>query len=681
MEKSLQNGTYRIVLVGPESTGKSFLAKAIATHYDTVYVEEYLRTYAEDKYRTGDKIITPKDMGLVIDKQKQLQKEKLNSANKIIIEDTDVLQLAIYAELYFGSIPPKLKQQIEDYVYADLYLLMDIDLPWKEDLVRDAPFEREKHFDFFLKKLKEVKVPFVTINGTGKERYDKAIKNIEMMIDKTFTAQDLEQFRERNVTPEEIYAQLEVFRKGCLYMNISKPAVVGDGIIKLSDEELTTKIELFERNKGKFSIEKFVPASGAASRMFQFLNVFLAEYNFEKESLKQYIERKKDAQLIKFTENIKDFTFYEVVCAVISELDNQYHTWTRGKFIKTFVQIMLEEQYLNFANLPKAVLPFYNQKTPSEIHLNEALAYAKNDVAQIHFTISQEHTSTVNRLISEIKDKNNLEGLEVKLSYQDKTTDTICVDENFDIIRDANQHIVFRQAGHGALIENLNKIESDIIFIKNIDNVSEENFDEIVQYKKALGGILIDVRSKVCELLEQLDLPNPNLEAIENYVTKCLNIWLPKKYGNFDLKEKINLLKSVLDRPIRVCGMVLNQGKTGGGPFWVRETDGTMSLQIVEGVQINMNEDAQKSIVEQSTHFNPVDLVCCIKNYKGEKFNLLEYRNPNTGFITEKSLKGKKIFGYELPGLWNGAMYNWISVFVEVSIATFRPVKTVNDLL
>ena len=251
-------------------------------------------------------------------------------------------------------------------------------------------------------------------------------------------------------------------------------------------------------------------------------------------------------------------------------------------------------------------------------------------------------------------------------------------------MRDANGRLIFRPGGHGALIENLNQLDADVIFVKNIDNVILHNNESIALYKKALGGILLEIQQQVFEFLEKIENKTFGEEQVQEVVTFFKERFHREAKEDFNLKnlqEKIELIKIALDRPIRICGMVKNEGEPGGGPFWVRNENGEVSLQIVESSQIDLNNANQSQIFEASTHFNPVDLVCGTKDYKGQKFDLSQFVDHNSGFIVEKAILGKKLKAYELPGLWNGAMANWLTIFVQVPLITFNPVKTVNDLL
>jgi predicted house-cleaning noncanonical NTP pyrophosphatase (MazG superfamily) len=351
---------------------------------------------------------------------------------------------------------------------------------------------------------------------------------------------------------------------------------------------------------------------------------------------------------------------------------------------------MLSPSHHNFANKPKGVLPFHKYAnnhiaTAIEEHLNECVFYAGiNNESHVHFTVSQEHQNEFEAVICSIKNKleiqNNI-SINVKYSYQDKATDVIAVDLEGKPFRDNKNQLVFRPGGHGALIDNLNNLIADVIFIKNIDNVIQNHILEVSLYKKALAGKLIQLQESIFEylkLLDSNDVNTENLNEIVDFLETNLKIATTEDFSKYTKENKIEYLHTILNRPIRVCGMVKNEGEPGGGPFWVRDQKGNTFLQIIESSQIDAD---QTKLLERATHFNPVDLVCGTKNYKGDQFNLTQFIDHNTGFIVEKNNNGKPLKAYELPGLWNGAMAKWLTIFVEVPLFTFNPVKTVNDLL
>jgi len=346
---------------------------------------------------------------------------------------------------------------------------------------------------------------------------------------------------------------------------------------------------------------------------------------------------------------------------------------------------MLEENSLNFANMPKGLIPFHKYKkyatTAFEEHLYETAFYASvNDNVYLHFTFSEKHVPFFKKEFNSVKkrvSKKTKTEFHISYSFQKKETDTIAVNVDNTLFRDENNNLVFRPSGHGALVENLNEVDADIIFIKNIDNVATEEYvEEIANYKKVLAGKLLWIQEKAFKYLKEVlkeEVPQEKINEIRSFLWNELNI-----------KESPNdpkLIAEILDRPIRVCGVVKNTGAPGGGPFWVKNEYGEISLQIVEMAQINANDSRQEAMVSEATHFNPVDIVCGVRDFKGNKYDLTKYIDPKAGIISQKSQDGKSLKALELPGLWNGAMAGWNSAFVEVPLQTFNPVKTVNDLL
>ena len=499
---------------------------------------------------------------------------------------------------------------------------------------------------------------------------------------------DLEQLRNKGISRDKVRDQLETFREGIPFVNLEKAAVIGDGISKFSPIEEDALIAEFDRLKSGLSLLKFVPASGAASRMFKALFNFLEAYNPSEEKLDVYFERTGDTDLKVFSEKLEDFPFYKIIKERIGgKAKNE------GEAIYLFVKELLSEEGLNYGFYPKGLLPFHeyqdHSETPFEEHLKEAAAYAKmGNRAKLHFTISEQHTELFNKEF-EIASKRVSEATEttfdVDYSYQKSSTDTIAVDMNNGLFRNTDESLLFRPGGHGALIENLNEQNADVIFIKNIDNVVvPENGTVVTNSKKVLAGVLVQIQQKAfmyAKLLDAHQVNEEQLNDIKVFLVEELNVRFSDSYASFSVDEQVKVLQDKINRPIRVCGMVKNEGEPGGGPFWIVDDKNRISLQIVESAQMDMSSENQKEIIAKATHFNPVDLVCGVRNYKGEKYNLLNFIDPKQGFITEKTKDGKELKALELPGLWNGAMAFWNTIFVEVPLLTFNPVKTVNDLL
>jgi hypothetical protein len=507
-----------------------------------------------------------------------------------------------------------------------------------------------------------------------------------------FTEKDFDQINNENISLEKITHELSLFQSGVPKIFLERPALINNGILSLSESEIERFAILFEQEKENFIIEKFVPASGAASRMFHFLSLFLSEYNPEKESINAYINRKNDTSLLTFIIGMDKFPFFKEIDARLNEKYPDFTSWTRDKKNHGFIKLLLDSAAFDFANKPKAVLPFHNYSgqivTAIEEHLKEAIYYSTSkNTARLHFTISGEHETDFIQIIDNIKpkiEKTYNKTIQITFSEQHHSTNTIAVNEQNIPLRNHDGALVFRQAGHGALIKNLNNRDADIIFIKNIDNVSHNNIEIVTLHKKMLAGYLIALQQKIFKYLLLLDketIEKNEVKEIKEFINDQLNNPITAEFSDYKKESKRKYLKTILDRPIRVCGIVKNENEPGGGPFWVRDNEGHISLQIVESSQINIDNKQQFEIFQNATHFNPVDIVCSIKNYKGEIFNLDHFIDPNSGFIVEKSKNGLQVKGYELPGLWNGAMAKWITIFIEVPIETFNPVKTVNDFL
>ncbi|MBK6263807.1 DUF4301 family protein [Marivirga sp. S37H4] len=478
---------------------------------------------------------------------------------------------------------------------------------------------------------------------------------------------------------ETIEEQLERFRTGFPYLPIEKPATVGDGLIRLSEESLEQFVSFYEEQSKDYKIFKFVPASGAASRMFKNLFVFLEEDELKAET---------DEFLIKFFSGIDRFAFAPALDKVLSSKGAGLKETLKNKEYHRIIRFLLTEEGLNYGNLPKGLIYFHQYgnvaKTPVAEHFTEGENYAngKGGKVNLHFTVSPEHQQAFEEHVEHLN--KGFSQYEVSFSQQKPATDTIAVTPDNQPFYNSDGSILFRPAGHGALLENLNDLDANIVFIKNIDNVVPDHLkQETIHYKKALGGLLMSIQLKVFSYQNQLERNISELELIEveNFAKNELSLIFKSDYDELPFAEKVGYLESLLHRPIRVCGMVPNTGEPGGGPFWVREEDGSLTLQIAETSQIDPTDTKAMDALQSATHFNPVDLVCGLKDLHGRKFDLLRYRDPETGFITEKSKDGKTLKALELPGLWNGSMSNWITLFVEVPLVTFNPVKTVNDLL
>ncbi len=498
------------------------------------------------------------------------------------------------------------------------------------------------------------------------------------------TTQDKELLAKKNISEAQIADQLACFQKGFPYLKLDAAAAVDKGILVPGPDEQRTYLSAWDAYTGTDkTIVKFVPASGAASRMFKDLFEFL-EAGYE-------VPATKFEQL--FFENIRKFAFYDDLDAACLRMagKNIVALLAEGQY-KAVVAALLEVGGLNYGALPKGLLKFHTYKegvrTPLEEHLVEGALYAsgKSGRVNVHFTVSAEHRELFETLVREKAAsfaKRYGVSYNISFSEQKPSTDTIAADMHNEPFRD-NGKLVFRPGGHGALIENLNDLDADIIFIKNIDNVVPDKLKgDTVLYKKLIAGVLVSLQQQAFQYLERLDSGDYTQEEILDilqFVQKKLFCKNPDT-KHLEDAELVLYLRQKLNRPMRVCGMVKNVGEPGGGPFLAYNSDGTISLQILESSQIDMNDSVSRQMFEQGTHFNPVDLVCAVRDYKGHTFDLPRYVDPSTGFISYKSKNGKELKALELPGLWNGAMSDWSTVFVEVPLDTFNPVKTVNDLL
>ncbi len=503
-----------------------------------------------------------------------------------------------------------------------------------------------------------------------------------------FSTKDKKQIETRGSDLRIILTQIENFKSGFPYLQIKEAASVDNGIIKLSDEKIKKYVAFYdEKIEHGTRPLKFIPASGAASRMFKAL--FEAMEALENEADEESVLSKNKAAK-QFNDEFEKFAFSSDLEKIIKDNGEKINA-------KSKIHFLLNEKGLNYGALPKGLLKFHKyqtgERTPFEEHLVEGAKYAteKTGLAKLHFTVSPEHQSVFESLLDVVKSKFESElnvTFEVSFSQQKPSTDAIAVDLNNEPFRENDGSILFRPAGHGALIENLNDLNADVIFIKNIDNVVPDRLKApTVEYKKALAGVLLKNQEKLFFYQKELNEKHPValdhafLAAASNFLENTLNTKPAESQYYTEKEELYYYLREKFNRPLRVCGMVKNEGEPGGGPFWAKNSDGTISLQVVESSQIDPESVQQQNILKNATHFNPVDLVCAVKNFKGEKYDLTKFTDPSTGFISKKSKDGKELKAQELPGLWNGAMSNWNTLFVEVPIETFNPVKTVNDLL
>lgn len=487
----------------------------------------------------------------------------------------------------------------------------------------------------------------------------------------------------QGMNPETVDQQIQNFKNGFPFLKIIAPATPESGIKVLTEPELEHFTKTYPSKASKIEVVKFVPASGAASRMFKDLFSFLeGDGDLSKSSFVQ-----------KFISNLTKFAFYYDLNISLKSKGSSIQACLDSGDAKKIISELLSEDGLGYGSLPKGLLRFHayssENRTPAQEHLVEGVQYGigKDNTVKIHFTVSPEHEekfkAEIGKILPDLKSTSGLE-FEVSYSQQKKSTDTIAVTMENEPFEEEDGSLLFRPAGHGALLENLNDIKADLIFIKNIDNVVPDRLKEPTKnYKMAIAGLLLEVQEKVFEALKALEsgVDHESVGFAAAVYNEQLAGKIPATISSGSLEELGSFLKSKLNRPLRVCGMVRNTGEPGGGPFWIQEEDSSLSLQILETAQIDLNDSNSKTHFSASTHFNPVDLVCGTKDYKGNSFDLLKFRDMATGFITEKSKSGRDLKALELPGLWNGAMAGWNTLFVEVPLITFNPVKTVNDLL
>ena len=510
-----------------------------------------------------------------------------------------------------------------------------------------------------------------------------------------FTKDDLKQLEGLGISEDHALAQIDKLTKPATFTHIERPCALEDGILAIPDNEAEALAAVHRAASEKGLFMKFVPASGAASRMFKMLLSFHNnETTFTRDDLLKNAESgdRDSRDLLDFLNDLEKFAFFDDLRSVMSGKGLDPGALAASGDYREILGFLLTSEGLDYAELPKGLLKFHRYKngvrTPFEEHLVEAAEYVRdaNGVCRLHFTVSPEHRSRFESLLENVgASYEKAYGVEyrVEFSIQKPSTDTIAVDENGLPFRLEDGSLLFRPGGHGALIENLNDLDADIVFVKNIDNVVPDRLkDPTYRWKTVLGGLLIRIREKIFAFMEALSEGNPDDRLIGEavaFVRDTLSVAPPK--SDLTPQKAVDFLISKLNRPIRICGVVKNVGEPGGGPFWVKEPDGTLSKQLVESAQLDPNSAQQKEIWNSATHFSPVDLVCGLRDYRGRPFDLTQYVDPDAAIIAEKSKDGRPLKALELPGLWNGAMARWNTIFVEVPIITFNPVKTVMDLL
>ena len=517
------------------------------------------------------------------------------------------------------------------------------------------------------------------------------------MTDLPLNDQDITQIQTHGVTLDQVREHLRLFARPPRFVNLARPAIVADGIRRLpaTDQEVYQARHAEAARQGRFT--KFVPASGGATRMFELLLHYFYHVRVDlKIALAAELEqsRPRAQEFLDFFERLPQFAFCSELQAVLSAHGHNLQDLLAADSYRDILSFVLTEAGLNYGDLPKALITFHaygsEGRTALEEHLAEAAAYVRDQDGRcrLHFTILPRHRPGFEQLLA--RKQPVLEELHrcrfsVDFSYQHPGTDTLAVDSENRPFRDRHGKLVFRPGGHGALLENLGELQADLVYIKNIDNVVPDRLKEpTILWKKILGGYLVDLQDQIHRCLKTLQQnsggPFP-LEDILNFVEEGLAMNIPPGIRRWPADLARDFLARTLNRPLRVCGVVPNQGEPGGAPFWVQEPDGSQSLQIVEKAQVNLKDPQQQAIFNAATHFNPVDLVCALRDDQGVPFDLTQYVDHEAVFISRKSLEGRELKALELPGLWNGGMARWLTVFVEVPLATFNPVKTVFDLL
>ncbi len=508
---------------------------------------------------------------------------------------------------------------------------------------------------------------------------------------------DITKAAEKHGIPvDEVQRQLTTFENGVPYIRLDRPATIGDGILRLAEDEATHYESYHRQAADEGRLMRFVPASGAASRMFKQLQAVAADQQLSTRTQIEHAaaEGNTDAAFTtRFFDGLTRFAFYHALCQTAKQHGVDIEQAYRDGNWQRVLEFVLGPEGLHYAGAPKGLILFHadsrgNTRTAFQEQLAETAAYAtdSNGTARVHFTVSSRFRETIDNHLGQEAAAIEKHGirLSISLSEQQPHNDTIAVNLDNTPFVDDNGAVLFRPGGHGALLENLQDLEADIVFIKNIDNVLPvSRLDTIVPCKKRLCGVLLETQQKIFHALERLDESDLTTQETEQFAALAndLGSTLPDNWPNLSQNERTTWLTDRFNRPLRVCGMVKNEGEPGGGPFWVRHADGSTSLQIVESTQVDHDDTQQQRISESATHFNPVDIVCGLRDRHGKNYKLTDFVDPDTALIAKKSKNGRTLKALERPGLWNGSMARWNTVFVEVPAETFNPVKTVNDLL
>ena len=499
-----------------------------------------------------------------------------------------------------------------------------------------------------------------------------------------FTDQDRRDMASREIKEETVAEQLAMFRKGTPWIKLRRPCTIDDGITALRADEIEALSLRYDEAAAAGRVTKFVPASGAASRMFQAL---MQQPKGGATALEE------DSDLNRFGKNLRRFAFYDDLAAAARIEGGDLQSYIAQRRFHEALEFLLTARGLNYAHMPKALIKFHRYDdrcaTPLDEHVADAVAHTidQENVVRLHFTVSPERDGEFKDFIHEIQERYRTVGIQccISSSHQRPSSDTIAADAENQPFRDRHDRLLFRPGGHGALLENLQAVHGDIVHLNNIDNVVHGRLKTVIyRYKKALGGYLVALQEETfahLRLLEGGQASASQIELAMAFANEKWSVTVPPELIHRSTVEQSQFLYAKLNRPLRVCGVVKNQGEPGGGPFWAESPDNVLSLQIVEKSQADVSIDSQRALLDASTHFNPVDMVCGMRDYQGRPFRLEAFRDPDTYFISDKTYEGRSLKALEHPGLWNGAMAHWNTAFVEVPLSTFNPVKTVFDLL
>ncbi|MDY6822527.1 MAG: DUF4301 family protein [Thermodesulfobacteriota bacterium] len=522
------------------------------------------------------------------------------------------------------------------------------------------------------------------------------------MMEKEFTDTDIEQIQAHGLSMEIVENQLAMFKKGVAVPGLVAPCTAGNGVKRLDDDAVIDRlIDRCNEAAAHGRITKFIPASGAATRMFKaLLAVYYGDAPTDRETALQKAEKgdENHAALLDLMDHLTEYAFYTSLKTAMAEdgLDCDRHVADGG--FQTVLEYLLTDNGLALADRPKGMIPFHRYITGTgetgvftafEEHIAESVAcfMDQHDTCRLHFTVPETHRQRIEDLVRQSCEQYRQAGKTVMTTFsiQAPSTDTVAADMDNKPFRDENGRLVFRPGGHGALLDNLNALDGDILLIKNIDNVARPALRQDTAWAlKAICGMLANLQEGITEHLHRLRIrscSDTDIQAAMDFITLRLEITLSESIETGPADDRRAFLLSVLNRPTRVCGVVKNEGEPGGGPFFVKDENGMISGQIIESAQVDMNDPAQKNIWESATHFNPVIIACGVRDGDGNPFDLKRFSDPQAGIITEKSYNGRTLKALEHPGLWNGAMAHWNTVFVEIPSAAFNPVKTVFDLL